>query len=152
MSCCRHSPKRHSADAGGCLECRCLWLPMPDARATYNPRGRYAEEFWNEHERTDGINFIGQPLVKESFPPGWGPEMIGVHQIAVYVMCGGGLLGHFAAEQPADFYIDDRVSRLPYRRSEIYRAVDTLAKIAQARGLNPHGLPPMPLLHSFGIL
>jgi len=28
----------------------------------------------------------------------------------------------------------------------------TLAKISQARGINPHDLPPMPLVHSFGIL
>ena len=91
-------------------------------------------------------------LVCESVAPGFGPEIISLHQVAVYVMCGGGFLGSFAAEQPADFYIDDRVGRLPYGRTDIYRAVETLSKIAKARGFNPHNLPPMPLLHSFEIL
>ena len=91
-------------------------------------------------------------FVRDSAVPGFGPEIVPFHQVAVYVMCGGGFLGHFAAEQPADFYIDDRVGRLPFRRSEICYAVRTLAQIAKARGLNPHDLPPLPVLHSFGIL
>ena len=91
-------------------------------------------------------------FVRDSAVPGFGPEIIPLHQVAVYVMCGGGFLGHFAAEQPADFYIDDRVGRLPFRRSEICYAVRTLAQIAKSRGLNPHDLPPLPVLHSFGIL
>jgi hypothetical protein len=78
-------------------------------------------------------------------------ELISAHQVALYVMCGGGFLGQFAAEQPADFYIDDRVGCLPYRRSDIYRAVNKLIVIAKARGFNPHSLPAMPLIHSFGI-
>ena len=90
-------------------------------------------------------------LVRDSVAPGFGPEIISLHQVAVYVMCGGGFLGQFAAEQPADFYIDERVGRLPYGRADICRAVATLSRIAEARGLNPHMLPPMPLLHSFGI-
>jgi hypothetical protein len=89
--------------------------------------------------------------VKDSVPQGWGPEIIGVHQIAVYVMCGGGFLGRFAAEHPADFYIDERVDRLPFSRQEIQRATAILTTIAKAHGLNPHDLPSMPLLHSFGI-
>ncbi len=76
---------------------------------------------------------------------------IGAHQIAVYVMCGGGFLGRFAAEQPADFYIDDRVGRLPYRRKEIMQAVQVLAVIAEARGLDPRKMPKMPEIHNCGI-
>jgi len=138
MSCCIHPPNRHSADAGGCLECRCLWLPTPDGRATYNPRGRYARELWDT-------------LVKDQAPQGWGPEIIEAHQVCLFVMCGGGHMGRFAAENPADFYIDDRIGQLPFSRQEIQTAAATLATIAKAHGLNPHDLPPMPLLHSFGI-
>jgi hypothetical protein len=92
-----------------------------------------------------------ETMIKNQTSPLWGPEIIGLHQVALYVMCGGGFLGHFAAEQPADFYIDDRVGRLPYSRKEIIKAAGTLTTIAKAHGLNPHNLPPMPLLHSFGI-
>jgi len=76
---------------------------------------------------------------------------IGVLQTVVYVMTGGGFLGRFAAEQPADFYIDDRVGRLPYRRKEIMQAVQVLAAIAEGRGLNPHKMPKMPDFHNCGI-
>jgi len=89
-----------------------------------------------------------RPAVTES----WARELIGVHQVAVYVMCGGGHLGRWAAENPSDFYIDHRIGRLPYGREEVLRAVATLARIAQANGFNPNELPCMPLLHSFGIL
>jgi hypothetical protein len=47
-------------------------------------------------------------------------------QNAVYIMCGGGRLGRFAAEQPLDFYIDPRVCKLPYGRKDITKAVDVL--------------------------
>jgi hypothetical protein len=76
---------------------------------------------------------------------------IGPHQVAVYVMCGGGFLGQFAARQPADFYIDSRVGRLPFGRREIGQAVAVLATIAEAKGLDPHHLPPMPDFHACGI-
>jgi len=72
-------------------------------------------------------------------------------QVAVYVMCGGGLLGHFAAEQPADFYIDDRVGRLPYPRKEIYQAVSVLKTLAEAHCLDPHKMPELPSFHACGI-
>jgi hypothetical protein len=82
---------------------------------------------------------------------GWGPECVPRLQIAVYVMCGGGFLGRSAAEQPADFYLDDRVSRRPYKGAEILQAVKTLAAIAKASGMNPYHLPEMPNFHNCGI-
>ena len=92
--------------------------------------------------------------VKESFSPesGWKAETIPAMQIAIYVMCGGGFLGRFAAEQPADFYIDARVGRLPYTRREIEQAAKVLTVAAQAHGLDPHHLPPMPRFHNLGVL
>ena len=76
---------------------------------------------------------------------------IGALQVAVYVMCGGGFLGNFAAGQPADFYIDDRCGRLPYGRKAIMQAVAVLTASATARGLNPHHMPAMPEFHNCGI-
>jgi len=76
---------------------------------------------------------------------------IGTLQTVVKIMCGGGYLGNFAAEQPADFYIDDRVGRLPYRRKEITQAVAVLVTTAKARGLDPHNLPSPPDFHNCGI-
>lgn len=86
--------------------------------------------------------------VKQS---GWSKESVTPMQVAVYVMCGGGFLGRMAAEQPAYFYIDDRVGRLPYRKNEIEQAVKALAVIAEANGLDPHHLPEMPRFHNCGI-
>ena len=79
------------------------------------------------------------------------PERIGTLQAAVYVMVGGGMLGRFAAEQPADFYIDARVGRLPYGRREIRQAVAVLAAIAAKAGLDPHHLPQTPDFHNCGV-
>jgi hypothetical protein len=62
-------------------------------------------------------------------------------QIEVYVMCGGGMLGHFAMTQPADFYIDSRVGRLPYKKKDIYQAVEMLKGLAIKLGKDPHNLP-----------
>lgn len=76
---------------------------------------------------------------------------IGAVQLAVYVMAGGGMLGRFAAEQPADFYIDDRVSKRPYPKRAIYRAVAVLTRMAQVAGLDPHQMPAMPRLHNLTI-
>lgn len=57
-------------------------------------------------------------------------------QVAVNVMCGGGFLGSFAAEQPGEgFYIDSRVGRLPYKVKEIYQAVAVLALYQKVAGL-----------------
>jgi hypothetical protein len=62
-------------------------------------------------------------------------------QIEVYVMCGGGLLGDFATTQPADFYIDVRVGKLPYPKRDVIQAVKVLEAMAIKLGKNPHDLP-----------
>ena len=72
-------------------------------------------------------------------------------QIVVYVMCGGGLLGNFAATQPADFYIDTRAGKLPYKNREITQAVSVLVTFAEKQGLNPHKLTFDNNFHSCGI-
>jgi len=79
------------------------------------------------------------------------PEAIGHAQVVVYVMTGGGMLGKMAAEQPADFYIDARVGRLPYGRREIMKAVGTLKQLVVRAGLDPRALPRMPYLHNLGV-
>lgn len=77
-------------------------------------------------------------------------DALKAHQVAVYVMCGGGFLGRFAATQPANFYIDPRAGRLPYPRREIEQAVACLAADAEAAGLDPHRLPEFPHFHNCG--
>ena len=72
-------------------------------------------------------------------------------QVAVYVMCGTGFLGRFAAEQPGDFYIDDRVGKRPYPKREIYQAVRCLSILAEENGLNPHKMPKIPGLLGCGV-
>jgi hypothetical protein len=94
------------------------------------------------------LKVFGMPLIEYGKEY---PERIPPLQVAVYVMCGGGHLGRFAAEQPADFYIDERCGRLPYRRKEIVQAVAVLASIAQGAGLDPHKMPEIPDFHSCGI-
>lgn len=94
------------------------------------------------------MKHLNQERVAESE---WGAETIPPMQTAVYVMCGGGFLGRFAAERPTDFYIDDRIGQLPYNRKEIYQAVETLKTLAIANGLNPGRLPAMPSFHNMGI-
>mgnify|MGYP001301314085 CR=1 FL=1 len=94
------------------------------------------------------MRHLNQVKVAQS---GWGAESIPSMQVAVYVMCGGGFLGRFAAEQPMDFYIDDRVGCLPYSREEIYQAVETLKTIVIANGMDPHRLLTMPSFHNMGI-
>jgi len=91
---------------------------------------------------------LNQEKVAQS---GWGAESIPSMQVAVYVMCSGGFLGRFAAEQPMDFYIDDRVGELPYSKEKICQAVETLKTIAIANGMNPHRLPAVPSFHNMGI-
>lgn len=73
-------------------------------------------------------------------------------QVAVYVMCGGGETGRMAAEQPASFYIDDRVGKLPYPDKQIIQAVKVLEIVARVNGLNPKSMPLMPKFHNFGVL
>ena len=72
-------------------------------------------------------------------------------QTAVFVMAGGGMLGRLAAEQPADFYVDDRTGRLPYTRKELTQAVAILCLIAEKNGPDSHKLPAMPDFHDLGI-
>ena len=72
-------------------------------------------------------------------------------QTAVYVMCGGGMLGTFAAEQPGNFYIDTRVGRLPYPKKAIYQVVKTLCTHAIKFGLDPKRLSDRPLFPNCGI-
>jgi hypothetical protein len=62
-------------------------------------------------------------------------------QWIVYTMIGGGMLGEFAMTQPADFYIDLRVGRLPYPHRRIFHAVEILKGLAEYLGLDPHNLP-----------
>lgn len=91
---------------------------------------------------------LNQDRVAES---GWKADSLPAMQVAVYVMCGGGFLGRFAAEQPASFYIDDRVGHLPYKRPEILQAVKTLCTIARANNIDPAHMPEMPQFHNMGI-
>ena len=77
-------------------------------------------------------------------------ESIPFMQYTVYVMCGGGFLGKFAAEQPADFYIDSRVSLCPYPKKKIERAVQVLVWVAEANGLDPHNMPSLAPSHNMG--
>lgn len=83
----------------------------------------------------------------ESFERPATPEGVGHLQVAVYVMCGGGFLGRSAAEQPAEFYIDTRCSRLPYPRRDIMQMVATLVEVATLAGMDPKRLPEMPDFH-----
>lgn len=66
-------------------------------------------------------------------------SVIGALQVAVYVMCGGGMLGRFAAEQPAEFYIDMRVGKLPYPKKDILQAVTFLDAISTSAGFDTSG-------------
>jgi len=72
-------------------------------------------------------------------------------QIALYVMCGGGLIGRLFAEQPLDAYIDDRAGKLPYTRKQIYAARDCLIALAKTAGFNPVDLPRIPHFHHCGV-
>lgn len=71
-------------------------------------------------------------------------------QVAVFTMAGGGVLGGFAATQPAQFYIDDRVGKLPYGSRAIENAVKVLATLADAAGLDPKALE-RPRFHNLGV-
>ncbi len=66
-------------------------------------------------------------------------------QVKVFCMCGGGFLGRFAAEQPNNFYIDDRVGRLQYAKTSIYKEVLKLNRMAK------EGIGRMPDFHYCGV-
>lgn len=72
-------------------------------------------------------------------------------QVAVNVMCGGGMLGRMAAEQPGQFYIDARCGKLPYPRRDIEQAVAVLSELARANSLDPNHMPKMPDFHGCGV-
>ncbi len=78
-------------------------------------------------------------------------KSIPFHQVAVFVMCGGGWIGKFAAEQPGKFYIDDREMDFPFLKRHIYEAVETLVTLAKENGLDPNKMPEMIRFHSCGI-
>lgn len=91
---------------------------------------------------------LNQEAVAQS---SWGRETVAFMQIALFVMCGGGLIGHMAAEQPEDFYIDDRLSKRPYARKDIYQAVATLITLARVNGIDTKKMPEMPRFHNMGV-
>jgi len=62
-------------------------------------------------------------------------------QVAVYTLCSSQncwMLAEMAARQPADFYIDTRVSI--HSKRQIYEKVAILRMMAEALGKNPHSL------------
>ena len=72
-------------------------------------------------------------------------------QVVVSVMCGGGMLGRFAAEQPADFVLSDKKAvGLPFEKKEIEQAVEVLAIIAKHYSFDPHNLPSV-RFHNCGV-
>lgn len=76
---------------------------------------------------------------------------IGVMQVAIYVACGGGLIGRLYAEQPKEAYIGICARKLPYSRKEIENMRQVLVAMAEQRGLDPNNLPKIPKFHSCGI-
>lgn len=74
------------------------------------------------------------------------PKSIEQQQVRVYCMCGGGFLGNFAATQPQDFYIDDRVSGLSYSRNQIREEVERLKDL-----IHGNEVPPLPRFHNCGV-
>mgnify|MGYP001589640693 CR=1 FL=1 len=76
-------------------------------------------------------------------------EAIERAQVAVYVMVGGGIIGRFAAESPAEFYVDDRATTR-YPKGQVVRAVKYLVALAEASGLDPKNMP-MPRFHNLGV-
>lgn len=89
--------------------------------------------------------------VRELIREYWMDEDIGSLQVAIYVACGGGWIGEMHACSPAISYIDDRVGKLPYSRREIENIKFVLIAMAEAKGLDPSNLPPIPKLHRCGV-
>ncbi len=71
-------------------------------------------------------------------------------QVALYVMCGGGFVGRSFAEQPKSAYLDDRISKRPFKPNAIEAARLELVHVAEIAGLNPENLPTMALTSSMG--
>lgn len=76
---------------------------------------------------------------------------IGTLQVVIYTAVGGGILGRLYAEQPKHAYIDPRVGKRPYSRKDIERMRLTLVAMAEAKGLDPCNLPPLPDFHNCGV-
>jgi hypothetical protein len=72
-------------------------------------------------------------------------------QTVIYVACGGGFVGRQHAEQPQSAYIDLRVGKLPYTRTEIGNMRRVLVAVAKSRGLDPDNLPKMPSFPNLGV-
>jgi hypothetical protein len=78
----------------------------------------------------------------------WSIETV---QVAIYIMAGGGLIGRFFAEQPADAYRDARAGRAPYPAKAVENMRKVLVAMAEVYGLDPHYLPPIPAFHHAGV-
>lgn len=78
-------------------------------------------------------------------------RMIGPAQVALYVMCGGGLVACSYAEQPASAYRDLRCCRAPYGSRKIERARRALIAMAERCGLDPNKMPPMSDFGNLGV-
>lgn len=76
---------------------------------------------------------------------------IGILQVVAYVAAGGGMIGRMYAEQPADAYVDIRVSRRPYSLTALENIRKTLCVMAVEKNLDPHRLPPMPDFYNCGV-
>jgi len=72
-------------------------------------------------------------------------------QTIIYVACGGGWVGRQHAEQPQSAYIDLRVGKLPYTRTEIGNMRRVLVALAKSRDLDPDDLPKMPNFSNLGV-
>ena len=70
------------------------------------------------------------------------PELMRQTEVAIFTMIGGGFLGASAVNQPAEFYIDSRVGRLPYSKRAILQAVEILAQARRfaGRGEEAHSI------------
>jgi hypothetical protein len=86
---------------------------------------------------------VEQNLVERLRNQGRGKVMDQFYQLqtAVYVMCGGGHLGSFAAGQPHNFYIDSRMGKLPYSKRAIMQTVAVLALYVKVLDLDKDKLP-----------
>ena len=75
------------------------------------------------------------------------------HQVRVWGLLGPGwmFMYAFAAEQPADFYFDDRTGTTAFSKRHIEHEIAKFAKWAKDHHLNPKRLPPCPTFHNCGI-
>lgn len=79
-------------------------------------------------------------------------ESIPQQQVKVYTLCSGGMLGMFAAEQPGEFYIDDRVPMRSSHKQKVYEEVKYLTSLMEAKGLDTkRGEVRMPWFHNCGL-